>query len=326
MQQDPDLQRGQARGRRVDSRPAFTLIELLVVISIIALLIALLLPAVQVVRESASRTQCSNNLKNLALGCLAHHQRTGFLPTGGWGWSWNGDPDRGITSLQPGGWGFNVLPYVEQENLYRLGAGLPPGSSQKRAAIAQRISTPLAVFNCPTRRAVRAYTNSSHSVCFDADQVPALGRSDFAANAGDEPFDEIFAGPPTLAEGDRPNYPWRTTDDCTGVCFQRSEIRLTDIPRGTSNTFLLGEKYLNPDSYTNGQDSADNENLYTGFNNDNFRTTHDAPLRDRKGYADTKRFGSAHMAGVNMVYCDGSVHHILFSVDPKVFIPSGSRR
>ncbi|HEY7154729.1 MAG TPA: DUF1559 domain-containing protein, partial [Gemmataceae bacterium] len=92
------------------------------------------------------------------------------------------------------------------------------------------------------------------------------------------------------------------------------------------NTFLIGEKYLNPNSYTTGLDTADNENLYAGFDNDNSRCTDQPPMRDRRGYADTFRFGSAHPAGLNMAYCDGSVQFILFSVDPQVFAQAGSRK
>jgi len=75
------------------SRPGFTLVELLVVVTIIGILIALLMPAVQGARESARRAKCANNLKQLGLGCLAHHEKYGFYPSGGWGHKWVGDPD-----------------------------------------------------------------------------------------------------------------------------------------------------------------------------------------------------------------------------------------
>jgi len=302
----------------------FTLIELLVVMAIISILFYLLLPALQSVREAANRVQCANNLKQLSLGCLNHAMQTDRLPTGGWGWFWDGDPDRGTDHRQPGGWGFNVLPYIEQDNLYRLGSGLPP--AQKRAAIAQRISTPLRLFNCPSRRLTLPYPNSWNSTYWDSDPVTQLGRMDYAANVGNQPVDEFFAGPPSLDAGDSLSYPWPDTSGLTGVIFQRSEIRLTDIPHGTSNTYLVGEKYLNPDHYTNGQDGADNENLYAGFDNDNQRDTYSPPHRDRPGYTDTFSFGSAHPTGLNMAYCDGSIRFLSFAVEPQVHSQAGSRK
>src|SRR5712671_205688 len=105
------------------SRSGFTLIELLVVIAIIAVLIGLLLPAVQKVREAAARTQCQNNLKQFGIGMHSCHDVAGSFPSSGWGWLWVGDPDRGQGKKQPGGWTFNVLPFIEQGNFFALGSG-----------------------------------------------------------------------------------------------------------------------------------------------------------------------------------------------------------
>ena len=96
-------------------RAAFSLVELLTVIAIIAVLVGLLLPAVQSARESSRRSSCANNLKQLALGCLSYDSSQGHFPSGGWAWQWTGDPDAGLGPQQPGGWAFQVLPFIEQE-------------------------------------------------------------------------------------------------------------------------------------------------------------------------------------------------------------------
>ncbi len=128
----------------------FTLVELLVVITIIGVLIALLLPAVQAAREAARQTQCKNNLKQLALGCLNHEQINGRLPSDGWGWRWVGDADRGSDWRQPGGWIYNVLPYVEQPALHDLGLGANPwNGTEKLAANCRRMQTPIAALDLP---------------------------------------------------------------------------------------------------------------------------------------------------------------------------------
>ena len=100
----------------------FTLVELLVVITIIANLVALLLPAVQAAREAARRLQCTNNLKQIGIACLNHDALQGHLPTGGWPGGWVGDPDRGFDQRQPGSWLYNILPYMEMSGLHNQGA------------------------------------------------------------------------------------------------------------------------------------------------------------------------------------------------------------
>ena len=327
--------RGDVRSRRVPrgdlGRGGFTLVELLVVIAIIGILIALLLPAVQQVREAAKRTQCANNLKQIGLAMINHHTTYNRFPSGGWGYWWVGDPDRQTNHTQPGGWIYNILAFVEQGNLRRMGAGLLP--AEKDAALAQLIVTPLPLFHCPTRRQPLVYPDS-HTFYYNVSHIAGAARTDYAACAGDYEQDEFDPGPPSLADGDSDawwqNYyqthPQFNPANIHGVIFQRSEIRTPDITNGTSNTYLAGEKYLQPEHYTTGTDGADNENLYIGFDNDILRTTNDVPLRDTRNFYDTFRFGSAHPNGLNMLYCDGSVHFINYTIDAAVHLRAGDRR
>ena len=145
---------GVPRKLRIDRtvRNGFTLVELLVVITIIGILMSLLLPAVQSARESARMTSCENNLHQIGLGALNHLQTQDYFPTGGWFWVWAGDPDQGTGVNQPGGFFYNLLPYIDQKNVWQLGAGLPQMSAAKNTAIAQAASTLLSVYNCSSRR------------------------------------------------------------------------------------------------------------------------------------------------------------------------------
>jgi prepilin-type N-terminal cleavage/methylation domain-containing protein/prepilin-type processing-associated H-X9-DG protein len=309
-------------------RAAFTLVELLVVITIIGILIGLLMPAVQSAREAARRVQCQNNVKQLALGCLNHAQLLTFLPTDGWGWSWLGEPDRGYDVHQPGGWSYNILPFIDQQALHDLGAGTTGTALQ--ATRVQLFTTPLAVLNCPSRRQMGLYTYTYPvGEIVNCGALTVSTRMDYAINVGD-PVGTQDIGPLSYTDGDNPNWSgwWNPlTTGLTGVSCQRSKITFAHITDGASNTYLVGEENHNPDQYFTGQAGDDNHGPFTGWENDSTRSSNVKypPLQDTPGVEPDGSWGSAHGAGFNMSFCDGSVRLISYGIDPETHRRLGNR-
>jgi prepilin-type N-terminal cleavage/methylation domain-containing protein/prepilin-type processing-associated H-X9-DG protein len=304
----------------------FTLVELLVVITIIAILIALLLPAVQAAREAARQLQCSNHLKQLGLGCLSHEQVHGFLPCAGWTYYWEGDPDRGYDRRQPGGWIYNVLPYIEQQPLHDRGARLGAMSQAKRDALASVAQTPLSVLNCPTRRPAVLYPNG-YSQC-NITPVSTCAHTDYAGNGGTVCFiwnPPTNGGDPSFA--DVASFQWPDISAQTGVTCPTLIVRIRDISDGATNTYLLGEKNVNPDFYVTGTQASDNNPIYAGLDWDWTRwgftpasgnMSLSAPFQDRPGTSNEYVFGGAHGNGFNVVLCDGSARSISYAINLTV--------
>jgi prepilin-type N-terminal cleavage/methylation domain-containing protein len=308
----------------------FTLVELLVVIAIIGILIALLLPAIQAAREAVRRMQCSNNLKQLGMAALGHLDSTKIYPTGGWSWWMVGDPDLGFRKRQPGSWCYNILPWIEMRAAHDSGKGGTP--AEKAAAANQLTHYLFSVFNCPTRRPAILFPKPyGPSVAYNAaDNQPnnnVENRTDYAVCGGHH-AKYLYYGNPTPPGVDTYSMP----NLLTGVSFLFSEVKVSDIRDGTSHTIYAGEKNLSPDRYFTGDDWADNESQFHGFDNDSTRFTGSAygfddshPSRDRRGYDDQYRFGSAHAAVCIFVLCDGAVQNLSYDIDPGTFIKLGGR-
>lgn len=269
---------------RFPGRRAFTAIELLVVIAVIGVVIGLLLPGVQKVREAASRTRCANNLKQIGLAFINYHDTTGSLPTNG-GYS-NAEPfnigtdelgsvytwgvgDPALEGLnQPGSWAYSLLPYVEQETVY------------KKA----EYGSALAVYLCPTRNRVSPQA------------TPAVDPG------------PLFEGWTYLSRGINP---WSKTDyACNGalIAGRGSQMTLSWITDGTAVTILAGEKSIDPRVYDTGGWGWD-EPVFSGGSSGTSRIGTEVN-QDVPGVNFAYNWGTAHPGACLFLFADGGVREI----------------
>jgi prepilin-type N-terminal cleavage/methylation domain-containing protein/prepilin-type processing-associated H-X9-DG protein len=310
-------------------RWGFTLIELLVVIAIIAVLIGLLVPAIQKVREAANSAKCRSNLHQIGVAFQAYHDVYKYFPGGGDNWTTPPAYDAtgrplaapGNTRLaQTAGWGFQLLPYLEGDNAYKGGGG-----TTNLARILNAMGSPVPVYFCPSRREpmtllyTRTYDNPPTSELFDnlpqgAPDQFTIALCDYAASNLDNTGVVVRTAGAGAVPGDQLPAP-------------RSNIRFTDIRDGTSVTLMVADKRLNK-AFLGQYMEDDSEGYAAGFDENTMRTTSLPPLPDFYGQPGEKgdyRFGSSHTGGFNAVFADGSVHTLSYTIDPTVFSNLGNR-
>lgn len=263
------------------TRHAFTLIELLVVIAIIGILVGLLLPGVQAAREASRRTQCSNQIRQIAFAFHSHQNQFKHLPSGGWRFDTPPTYEGGnpiVGEEQKAGWAFQILPFIEATAIWRAG-------------VEESIGLPSGVYFCPSRR-------SAQTISIPDNYSPPLSSNDIKHALID------------YAASNRHG---------SGVVRRFEPRRIRDLLDGTSQTLLVGEKRINLTFLGTPQDD-DNEGYTAGWNTDTMRSTEKEPLPDFNGLGDgDDRFGATHPGLFLIALADGSSRTVTYSIDPEVF-------
>ena len=319
----------------------FTLIELLVVIAIIAILIGLLLPAVQKVREAAARMKCQNNLKQFGLAIHNYHDVNHKLPPGGLGAIFNGDwnDDRG-------NWIIYTLPYMEQDNLYKAiqaAAGGGIDTTPYSITTAENLNGWPGVFTgvrlpyarCPSddydaKAATCNYVANLGPQCATCVGMGSCGP----ANMPNQPYCNGQAQVPTWGYSTSPDHGNSfSAQDIRGL-FNRlgAEMNFASAPDGLSNTLLIGESL--PGSHDHLQTGS-----WWGYNNGGAHCTAIVPINylmpeqvnnnDYNTHISNWNiswgFKSRHTGGANFVFADGSVHFLNQSIDRRTYALLGCR-
>jgi prepilin-type N-terminal cleavage/methylation domain-containing protein/prepilin-type processing-associated H-X9-DG protein len=231
------------------TRPAFTLIELLVVIAIIGVLVSLLLPAVQKVREAAARVQCQNNLKQLGLAVHHFENTDGYYPQA---WYVPGDP---VGATAWGGWCTQLLPFLEQDNLFK---SYRQDRSWWAVENQPAVNTQIKTYTCPSSpvRHVRTGLTVLNNEGPFPDRSMAIG--DYIILRGYSDTTTV----PAPVESRVPGMLMGITDTGGSSRAAESKPTLAQVTDGTSNTAMIGERAGRPEFWVKGRKVADTNTMY----------------------------------------------------------------